>query len=830
MPDKFPDSDPGKLLLPISGLSCASCVNRAEAALMTVKGVISAKVNLATEQVELCLEGPTVLLDAIRALKAAGYDIPTRPVSLLIQDMSCASCVGKVEALLQRQQGVLSAQVNLATETARLEIVFGPDLIDPILAALLAAGYPASVKDDASVDLSLPTLSSHDHTAQRLRHDLTLAALLTLPVFVVEMGGHLFPALHHLIGSLIPQTLLYGVEGFLTLLVLALPGRSILQKGGLNLLRRSPDMNSLVSLGAGAAFVYSSLVLLVPDLFPEGTRHVYFEAAAVIVTLILLGRTLEARAKGKTSDAIRRLVGLRPKTALLVKGDQVLEIAIDHVGVDDVLEVRPGQQIPVDGEVIEGESFVDEAMITGEPIPVSKTVGDCVTGGTLNTNGALRLRATGVGAKTVLAQIIRLVEAAQGAKLPVQALVDKVTAVFVPVVMGLSALTFGAWLILGPQPALSLALVNAVAVLIIACPCAMGLATPTSIMVGTGRAAELGVLFRKGDALQSLSQIKAIAFDKTGTITEGRPALTDFEVLSPHDPNHVLALVAAVESRSEHPIAHAIVEAATQKALELLPPERFEAHAGLGVSARVAGQEILIGAARFIEARGLDVAAFATKAATLARMGKSPLYVSLEGSVCAMIAVADPIKSSAKTTLKRLHDLGLKTAMITGDHQTTAAAIARQLGIDEVVADVLPEGKVLAIKRLKTQFGTVGFVGDGINDAPALAEADIGLAIGTGTDVAISSADVVLMTGELGRVLDAISLSRATLANIHLNLFWAFAYNAALIPVAAGALYPGFGILLSPMLAAGAMAASSLFVLANALRLKGFRPAQETLS
>ncbi|MCC7058788.1 MAG: copper-translocating P-type ATPase, partial [Burkholderiaceae bacterium] len=589
-------------------------------------------------------------------------------------------------------------------------------------------------------------------------------------------------------------------------------------------------MNSLVAVGTAAAFGYSVVATFAPGLLPAGTVNVYYEAAAVIVVLILLGRFLEARAKGRTSEAITRLVGLQAKVAHVARNGHIVDIPIDDVALGDIVEVRPGERVPVDGQVTEGRSFVDESMITGEPIPVEKTAGSTVVGGTVNQKGALTLRATAVGAQTMLAQIIRLVEQAQGSKLPIQAVVDKVTLWFVPAVMLAALLTFLAWMIFGPSPALTFALVNAVAVLIIACPCAMGLATPTSIMVGTGRGAETGVLFRKGEALQLLKDARVVAVDKTGTLTEGRPVLTDLEVAGGFERNQVLAKVAAVESRSEHPIARAIVESAVEAGLELPTMIDFESVTGMGVRATVDGTRVEVGADRFMRALGLEVATFAGTAERLGNEGKSPLYAAVDGRLAAIIAVADPIKASTPAAITALHQLGLKVAMITGDNARTAQAIARQLGIDEVIAEVLPEGKVDAVRRLKASYGQIAFVGDGINDAPALAEADVGLAIGTGTDVAVESADVVLMSGNLQGVPNAIALSKATIGNIRQNLFWAFGYNTALIPLAAGVLYPAYGLLLSPIFAAGAMAMSSVFVLGNALRLRRFQPPLATAS
>ena len=610
----------------------------------------------------------------------------------------------------------------------------------------------------------------------------------------------------------------------LTSFVLAVPGWRFYKKGFPALMRLAPDMNSLVSVGTLAAYGYSLVATFLPHLLPANTVNVYYEAAAVIVALVLLGKFMEARAKGRTSEAITRLIGMQAKVAHVQRNGQFIDIPISEVALGDIIEVRPGERIPVDGEVLDGKSFVDESMITGEPIPVEKTIGSTVVGGTVNQKGAFTLKATAVGGQTMLAQIIRLVEQAQGSKLPIQAVVDRVTMWFVPAVLAAATVTFLVWLAYGPSPALTFALVNAVAVLIIACPCAMGLATPTSIMVGTGRGAELGVLFRKGEALQLLKDAKVVAVDKTGTLTEGHPALTDLEVTEGFERNQVLGQIAAVESRSEHPIARAIVDAAKEEGIAIPSLSDFDSVTGMGVKAVVNGVNIEVGADRYMRELGLDTGVFAATAERLASEGKSPLYAAIGGKLAAIVAVADPIKASTPAAIKALHDLGLKVAMITGDNARTAQAIAAKLGIDEVVAEVLPEGKVEAVKRLKAQYGQIAFVGDGINDAPALAEADVGLAIGTGTDVAMESADVVLMSGNLQGVPNAIALSKATIGNIRQNLFWAFAYNTALIPVAAGVLYPTYGILLSPIFAAGAMAMSSVFVLGNALRLRRFQP------
>ncbi|WP_154355069.1 heavy metal translocating P-type ATPase [Pseudomonas aeruginosa] len=806
--------------LPIEGMTCASCVGRVEAALAKVEGVASVSVNLATERADIRLNRPVDRMALIQAIEKVGYDVPQGTIELAIGGMTCASCVGRVEKALKAVPGVTEAVVNLATERATVR---GVASVQDLIAAVDKVGYEASPVD-TGMQADEEAAEKKDAERAELKRDLTLAAVLALPVFVLEMGSHMIPGMHEWVASTIGIQQSWYLQFVLTLLVLAIPGWRFYEKGFPALFRLGPDMNSLVAVGTAAAFGYSMVATFAPSLLPAGTVNVYYEAAAVIVALILLGRFLEARAKGRTSEAIKRLVGLQAKEAHVLRDGRIVDIPINDVAQGDIVEVRPGERVPVDGEVTEGRSFVDESMITGEPIPVEKAEGSTVVGGTVNQKGALTLRATAVGGQTMLAQIIRMVEQAQGSKLPIQAVVDKVTLWFVPAVMLAAVLTFLVWLVFGPSPALSFALVNAVAVLIIACPCAMGLATPTSIMVGTGRGAEMGVLFRKGEALQLLKDAKVVAVDKTGTLTEGRPVLTDLEIADGFDRNQVLAKVAAVESRSEHPIARAIVESAVEGGIALPTMTDFDSVTGMGVRATVDGARIEVGADRFMRELGLDVGSFARTAERLGNEGKSPLYAAIDGRLAAIIAVADPIKSSTPAAIAALHQLGLKVAMITGDNARTAQAIAKQLGIDEVVAEVLPEGKVEAVRRLKASHGQIAYVGDGINDAPALAEADVGLAIGTGTDVAVESADVVLMSGNLQGVPNAIALSKATIGNIRQNLFWAFGYNTALIPVAAGVLYPAYGVLLSPIFAAGAMALSSVFVLGNALRLRRFQP------
>lgn len=725
-----------------------------------------------------------------------------------VQGMNCGSCVGRVEAALLQTSGVLSANVNLANGTAIVTTSSGEA---PALKAMSEIGYIASVTQTVQ-----DKTEAQAREIALARHRFLWAALLTLPVFVLEMGGHIFPALHHLIGRTIGFDASWTVQFLLTTGVLAGPGRVFFAKGLPALLRRAPDMNALVVLGAGAAWMFSTVALFLPDLLPSGTRVVYFEAAAVIVTLILLGRWLEARAKGQTGAAIKRLMGLRPTTAWVLRDGAEVELPIAEVRAGDLVIIRPGARIATDGEVVSGHSSVDESMITGEPIAVEKTVGDPLVGGTMNGTGALQMRATAVGADTTLARIIAMVADAQGARLPVQDLVNRITAWFVPAVMLIAAITIISWIIFGPDPVVSYALVAGVSVLIIACPCAMGLATPTSIMVGTGRAAELGVLFRQGDALQALQGVDVVAFDKTGTLTMGKPQVTAVDALGA-DEVAFLRRVAAVEQMSEHPLAQAIV-AAAEGALPAVSD--FAAVPGQGLRGVVEGQQVLIGNARFLAAEGVDAAGLGEKAAGFATQGQTPVLVAFDGVAAGVIAVADTVRPTAAAAVNALYDKGLRVLMVTGDIAAAGNAVGASLGITEVVAGVEPAGKADVIRDLQAGGAKVAFVGDGINDAPVLATADVGIAMGTGTDIAVESADVVLMSGDPLGVLNALVISRATLANIRQNLGWAFGYNIMLIPVAAGILFPIWGIMLSPGLAAGAMALSSVLVVTNALRLR----------
>ncbi|MBO9467187.1 copper-translocating P-type ATPase [Tropicibacter sp. R15_0] len=810
--------------LPIEGMSCASCVGRVDRALGSIDGVHDVSVNLASETARMQVSGPERIPSIIETLKALGYPARTAQIELVIESMSCASCVGRVDKALSALPGVVDVNVNLASETATVVYVDGLVTVPDLIAASGAAGYPASL---ASAQAGDDRVTRKEEEARALAKRVIFAAIFALPVFLIEMGGHLVPAVHMLIEDTIGRQASWMLQFVLTTIVLFGPGRTFYTKGFPALFRGAPDMNSLVAVGTGAAYLYSVVATYVPSMLPDSLRAVYFEAAAVIVVLILLGRFLEARAKGRTGAAIQKLLGLQARTARVMRDGDSVEVEIDALVQGDIIIVRPGERIAVDGEVVEGTSHVDESMLTGEPIPAEKTPGDPVTGGTVNGAGSLQFKATRVGAETTLAQIIRMVEEAQGAKLPIQGLVDRITLWFVPAVMAIATATVLVWLVVGPDPALTMALIAGVSVLIIACPCAMGLATPTSIMVGTGRAAEMGVLFRKGDALQQLDSVAVVALDKTGTVTEGRPALTDLVLAEGYDRETTLSKIAAVESLSEHPVADAIVRAARAEGAPSLDAERFQSVTGYGVRAVVSGATVLVGADRYMTREDVDISALAHEETQIANKGRTALYAAIDGRLAAVIGVADPVKSASRAAIAALHEKGFSVAMITGDKRETAQAIARETGIDHVVAGVLPDGKVAALDALREGGKRIAFVGDGINDAPALAHADVGIAIGTGTDVAIESADVVLMSGDLRGVVNAFEVSRRTMRNIRQNLFWAFAYNVALIPVAAGVLYPAFGLLLSPILAAGAMALSSVFVLTNALRLRGIEPVMD---
>ncbi|GHF52856.1 Cu+-exporting ATPase [Deinococcus metalli] len=810
--------------LDIQGMTCAACVGRVERALKKAGGVEDASVNLATERATVTYDAAQTAVPAlVQTVQDAGYGARTLHTELSVSGMTCAACVTRVERALRKVDGVLDATVNLATERASVDALSGVSAAQ-LRAAVRNAGYDVldTGAGPSRVDVER---EARERDVRELRRAVTVSAAFSVPLLLLAMLPMLWPALDMWLMDRVGARTLNVLMLALAAPVQFGPGRRFLRSGWAALRHRSPDMNSLVMLGTLAAFGYSVAVTALPGAFPAGSAHVYFEASGVVITLVLLGKYVEAVAKGRTSEAMKTLLALQPATATVLRDGAEVEVPVDDVLAGDLLRVRPGGKVPVDGEVVTGSSWVDESMLTGESVPVVKEVGAGVTGGTLNGTGTLTVRATRVGTDTALAQIIRLVERAQGSKPPIQGLADRVVAVFVPVVLVIAALTFLTWLLLGGPGALAQALVHAVAVLIIACPCAMGLATPTSVMVGTGRAAGLGVLFRSGAALEALGRVNVVALDKTGTLTLGHPDLTDLHVRSGFGRSEVLRLIAGAEHESEHPIARAIVGAAEREGLTLPGATDFRARPGLGLEATVDGRRVQIGADRYMLelGLGLDTTPFAAQAARLADGGRSPLYAAVDGQLAALVAVADPVKPGSAPAVAALHAQGVTVAMVTGDHEGTARAVARTLGIDTVHAGVLPGGKSDVVTALQTGGQRVAFVGDGINDAPALASADVGVAIGTGTDVAVETADVILMAGDLRGVPNAVALSRATLRNIRLGLFWAFAYNTVLIPVAAGVLSP-VGVTLNPVLAAAAMGLSSVFVLGNALRLRGFRP------
>ncbi len=735
-------------------------------------------------------------------------------LDLPVKGMHCASCVNKVEAALAGVPGVLEAQVNLATEKARVVLLPDRASVGDLRAAVRAAGYeiPEEVPGEAA---------SADHERQArerenrlLRLKFVVGAVLSVPVVVGSMTNF-FPwapewLRNHWVLMLLTAPVQFWVgwqfhAGFLK-----------------DLRYRSASMASLVSLGTNAAFFFSVGVTLWPYAFMGLGAMTYYETAAVLMTLIILGRWLEARAKGRTSEAIRRLMALAPKTARVLRGGQEQDLPVALVIAGDQIRVRPGEKIPVDGEVVEGASAVDESMLTGESLPVEKHPGARVIGGTVNRTGSFTFRATRVGKDTVLAQIIRLVEEAQGSKAPIQRLADQVSAIFVPIVLVIAALTFGVWWVWGPEPAFLFALTNAVAVLVIACPCAMGLATPTAIMVGTGKGAELGVLIKSAEALELLHKVGVVVLDKTGTLTVGQPVVTDAIAVNGVEEDGVLALAAAAEQGSEHPLGEAIVTRAKERGLALPPVTDFRAVPGHGIEARVEGRRLRLGNARLLAEHGIALERLEAEASRFADEGKTAVYVSLDERVAGLIAVADVLKPEAREAVATLKAMGLQVVMLTGDSRRTGEAIARQAGIERLLAEVLPEAKTREVKRLQDEGRMVAMVGDGINDAPALAQADVGIAMGSGTDVAMEAADITLMRGDLRGVVTAIQLSRRTIRIIRENLGWAFGYNVLLIPVAAGVLYPLWGILLSPILAGAAMAFSSVSVVTNSLRLKRF--------
>ncbi len=805
----------------VGGMTCASCVARVERALKALPGVESVVVNLATERATVVYDpstvGPMVFSEAVRA---HGYEAIARDLEIAVGGMTCASCSGRVERALKALPGVIEASVNLATERAHVRYLEGALDEAAVRAAITETGYQPLAGPAAGGDGERDV---REESAVRMRRDVERAGFLTVPVVVLAMGPEFSPAFARLLTQVAPPVAWGWLVAVLTAVVLFGPGRRFFRPGWIAYRHLSPDMNSLVMTGTGAAFAYSFLVLVWPQGFPAAARHLYFDSAAVIVTVILLGKYLEELAKGRTGAAIKKLAGLQAKFARRIRGGAEEEVAIAELQVGEVVRVRPGEHIPVDGVVRTGESYVDESMLSGEPMPVAKHPGDRVVGGTVNQHGVLEIEATSIGAATVLAQIIRLVSRAQGSKLPIQRLADQVVLVFTPAVLAAASAAFAGWLIWGGAMGLTMALVSAVAVLVVACPCAMGLATPAAVMVGTGRAAELGVLYRKGEALEGLSRVDTIVFDKTGTLTWGRPTVTDV-VTRDMARADLLRLAGAAEGGSEHPLALAIVGAAKEEGVAVPAVSRFEARPGYGIAAEVDGRRLLAGTRRLITEAGIDLGGWETVARALENDGKTVVFVAQGEAVRGLIAVADAVRPQARAVVRGLRERGLAVVMISGDAEPAVARLADTLGIAQYHAEVLPEAKAQAVEALQGEGRKVAFVGDGLNDAPALAQADVGIAVASGTDVAMEAADVTVK-GPLGTVVVAVDLSRRTLATIRGNLFWAFFYNIVLIPLAAGAFYPSFGIHLNPMLAGLAMGFSSIFVLANSLRLRRFRAA-----
>ncbi len=809
-----------KTEIPVRGMHCASCVNNLEQHLKKLGGIVSASANLAAEKAFIEYdEGQIDVAGIVAAINNSGYQVPVQKLSLPVGGMHCASCVLNVERALTKSSGVISASVNLATE--RADIAYLPDATDgeKIKTIITEAGYQVPEGSAKSENVPVAPAVSLDVRREEyyrsLKRRFLFALIFAVPVF---LGGmHMF--LPFLPGWLHDPYIMLGLAAPVQIF----SGWPFYQGLWASIKRRNADMNTLVAVGTTAAFGYSLAATFWPEFFAGAGREpaYYYDSAAVIITLILLGRMLEAKARGRTSEAIKRLVGLQARTARVARDGNEIEVPLDQLIVGDIIIVRPGERIAADGVITQGYSSIDESMITGESIPADKNIGDQVMGGTINKTGAFRFRASKIGRDTMLARIIRLVEEAQGSKAPIQRLADRIASVFVPIVMAIAALTFMVWLIWGPS--FNLALINAVAVLVIACPCALGLATPTAIMAGTGRGAELGILIRRGEVLEQAGGITSILFDKTGTLTSGRIAVSNVAVMPEFAEDDLLSLVASAEGSSEHPIGQAITDYARLKKITLLEAWDFKALPGSGLSCRVGGRMVEVGHRQMMEQKGIGYTKLEKLAGRLQQEGKTVVYVAIDSRPAGIIAVADTLRENAVRVIADLKGLGLRTAMITGDHREAAINIAGQLGIDQVLAEVLPGDKAAEVKKLQAAGQKVAMVGDGINDAPALAQANIGIAMGRGTDVAIESADIILISDNLELIAGSLKLSKATLRVIKQNLFWAFFYNVIGIPVAAGALYPLWGILLNPMLAALAMAFSSVSVVSNSLRLRKWK-------
>ena len=737
----------------------------------------------------------------------------SNPVRISISGMMCAGCVASVEDALKATPGVVDARVSFADHSATVTGDVDPDVI---VRAVKEAGYEAAVM--AGLDDGSEQEARQEREYRSLLNKSVVAAVAGVPLMLAGWFGWL-PDLDA--PGARPVWLFVAA---LVALVMFVAGRQYYLGAWKSFWRHHANMDTLIALGTGAAWVYSVLVVLFPKIVPAFSRHAYFEAAVLILAFINFGSALEIRVRGRTSQAIKRLIGLQPKTARVLRDGAETDVPVEEVGLDETIRVRPGEKIPVDGEIIDGEGVVDESMLTGEPVPVSKAAGDPVVAGMINQSGSFLFRSTRIGKDTTLARIVEMVRDAQGSKPPLQRLVDRIAAVFVPAVLIVAVITALIWFHFGPEPKLSFMLATSMTVLVIACPCALGLATPISIMAGVGKAAELGALIRNGEAMQKAAKLDAIVFDKTGTLTEGKPSLTRIHRLGDHAEEHLLAMAAALESGSEHPLAQAVIEAAKMRGIEPETPQQFQTLAGHGVIGTADGQEAVLGNARLMETRGIDQRGAASVLEAVAQTGAIPVMLAVDGKVAAVLELADVVRADAADTVRALHDEGVEVIMLTGDNATTARAVADAIGIDEVIANVLPGEKANKIKALQRSGAVVGMVGDGINDAPALAQADVGFAIGTGTDIAIESADIALMGSSPKAVVAAIGISRATRRNIWQNLAGAFLYNIIGIPIAAGVLYPLFGVLLNPMFAGAAMAASSLTVVSNANRLRLYRP------
>ncbi|MGV8980669.1 heavy metal translocating P-type ATPase [Clostridium sp.] len=812
-----------KKALKIEGMTCAACAKTIERVSKKLPGVEEASVNFATEKLNVNYDDALIKLEDIQsAVEKAGYKIAVQTTNktLKIEGMTCAACAKNIERVSKKLPGVIEANVNFATE--KLTISFEPSLVRTadIKKAIEKAGYKA-VEDESNVDMDK---EKKEKEIKALWNRFLISAIFGVPLLLVAMVPMIAIKLNIMLPEIIDpmmHTKVYALMQLALVLPIMYTGRKYFIVGFKSLFRLSPNMDSLISMGASAAFLYS-IFAVYETLIGNTGYEMYFESAGIILTLVTLGKYLETVTKGKTSEAIKKLMGLVPKTAIIIREDKEVEISIDEVEVGDIVVVKPGEKMPVDGEVVEGTTSVDESMLTGESMPVEKSIGDKIIGASINKNGSIKFKATKVGKDTALAQIITLVENAQGSKAPIANLADVISSYFVPVVIGLALVSSIAWLLTGQSVVFSLTIF--ISVLVIACPCALGLATPTAIMVGTGKGAEYGVLIKSGVALETAHKIQTIVFDKTGTLTEGKPKVTDIVTVAGLDQNYLLQIAASAEKGSEHPLGEAIVKGAEEKSLEFKKVESFKAIPGYGIEVSIDGNKILLGNRKLMIESKISLGKLELVSNKLAEEGKTPMYIAIENKISGIIAVADTVKENSKKAIESLHSMGIEVAMITGDNKRTAAAIAAEVGIDIVLAEVLPEDKANEVKKLQAEGKKVAMVGDGINDAPALAQADIGIAIGSGTDVAMESADIVLMRSDLMDVPTALQLSKKTITNIKQNLFWAFGYNILGIPIAMGVLHLFGGPLLNPIIAALAMSFSSVSVLTNALRLKGFKP------